>query len=117
MFQIAMSHIHHLSEDERYDTDTSVPNIGDGLVAIQAFWTYLDRLQQDFGIKFELYDPERSGAIDDGIVLAARAEFPNSHGGADIWVELQKPAPNNDVERIMTLLRTRSRYTNMIHPS
>jgi hypothetical protein len=113
MFQLVMSHIHAKPQDDRYDTDSCVGNIEDGLVAIQAFWSYVAKLSADFGIDFVLYDPNVDGALSNTTVLTAKADFPNSHGGATIWVELQAPAPQNDVDRILTLMRTKAHYSNL----
>lgn len=115
MFQLVMSHIHDEVKAQRFDTDSCVGNIADGLVAIQAFQAYIAKLSESYGIEFTLGDIQPD---DTSTVLRAWAPMPEDvHGTATIYVELQKPTPQDDIERIVELMRVKARFTTMIHPS
>jgi hypothetical protein len=113
MFQITMSHIHDEARSERFDTDSCVSGIEDGLIALQAFQAYIAELRNSYGITFELGDST------DRVPLraSARMEKNSIHGPATIYVELQRPEPHTDVERIVELMRVKARYTLMQHPA
>ena len=113
MFQLVMSHIHDEVRNERHDSDSCVPNIADGLVAIQAFQAYIARLSTDYGIEFHLSDTSDSPTT----VIAAWASMTGPHGDSSIYVELQRPKPQGDVDRILDLMRTKARYTHLQHPA
>ena len=113
MFQISMSHIHADSRYERYDTDSSVGHIEDGLVAIEAFQMYLAKLSESYGITFRFDATD----TDERTILRARADMTDMHGDALIEVELQRPEPQSDPAHIVELMRVKAKYTFLQHPA
>ena len=112
MFQLVMSMIHDESASEKWDSDSVVSNIEDGIVACQAFTRYIERLSRDYGIDFVLSPDDNEARV-----LGAWAELDGMHGRASIYVELQRPQPHDDVDRILDLMRIKARYTHLQHPA
>lgn len=110
MFQLAMSHIHDEAHNNKHDSDSAVGNIEDGLVALQAFQAYIAQLGATYGTSFTLAEDFQNGT---GTLLSAWAHLPNNpRGPSTVYVELQRPTPLDDVERIVDLMRVKAHYTH-----
>jgi hypothetical protein len=111
MFQLTMSHLHDDPTKQKHDSDSCVPNIEDGLVALSAFQLYLEQLSNSYGVKFDVEVP-----LEPNCLLNATAKLSGMHGTSLIEVTLSNPAPQDDPERIVELMRLKAKYTYQITP-
>jgi hypothetical protein len=114
MYQIAMSVVHDLADDEKYDSDSFVHGIPDLGVGLKATIQYCRAIEQQLGVAFTTStSTDWVMDLDSPLYYKAEASMQSpGRGPATIYVELQTSPTRDNPEEIVHMMQVMAKFTN-----